>query len=413
LSNSPTPQQAVRASPIDLLKIRNFRKVWLTGALAGLMRWFDVLAFSVYVLNTTGSAFMVAVILFFRLLPMLLFGVFIGAYAETVDRKKLLSGCLITLSIVYFVLFYLAWSGALQYWHLAVGIFMSGIYSALEMPVRRTMIAEIGGIERIATTMGLDSTTFNLTRMIGPFLAGFVFEEFGIEGTLLVGVSTFFIASMMLRGVEYETRIQSDTRPSLIQNVLEGLSYARQNNIIMAILAVTIVMNLVGFSFVSMLPVIAKDVLDLSAFPTGILMSGEGVGALLGSLSIAFFATNKRSLQMFYWGAVSYMSCVLVFTFSTFYEVSFILLFLAGFGVSGFAAMQSALIIKHSPQEMRNRLMGVLAMCIGFGPLGVLIIGYLAEQFGAISAVQITGSICIICLVYCGFKWSVMLKKQS
>ena len=393
--------------------MKDFRKVWFAGSLAGLMRWFDALAFSVYVLDTTGSALMVSFVLFFRMLPMFMFGAVIGAYAETVDRKKLLHICLVLLSLVYVVFFLLAWSEMLQFWHIAAGIFLSGIYAALDMPVRRTMIAEIAGIEHTSTAMGLDSLSFNLTRMLGPFLAGWIFERYGLQGTLLTGIVVFLTASVMMHGVNYASLPALVNRPSIILSILNGFHYARQNKTIKATLVVTIIMNLFGFSVVSMIPVFAREVLGLSAFPTGILMSAEGLGAFAGSLAIAFCVTSSRSQQLFYYGAVVYVGCIVCFSLSIWFGLSFSLLLIGGFGVSGFAAMQSALVIMSSPVEMRNRVMGVLAMCIGFSPLGVLLIGILADTFGVTLAVQITSATCLVCLVICGFCWPEMLRKLN
>jgi MFS family permease len=209
-------------SPLALLGQKNFRRVWLVGAVAGTMRWLDMLAIGVYVLEVTNSPLTVAMTLFVRMLPMLLFGAVAGAYAERVDRKKFLVKFLFLLAGVYFVLFLLAYTGNLELWQLSIGVFISGIFWALELTVRRTMIAEIGGIKNISAAMGLDTCTNNATRALGPFAGGFLYETFGLEGTLLLGTTLHIIAGFMMIKVVYVSEPIRGVRSSIVENIIDG-----------------------------------------------------------------------------------------------------------------------------------------------------------------------------------------------
>ena len=403
MSEPPKPTSSGRSgSPLALLRQKNFRRVWLVGAVAGTMRWLDMLAIGVYVLEVTNSPLTVAMTLFVRMLPMLLFGAVAGAYAERVDRKKFLVKFLFLLAGVYFVLFLLAYTGNLELWQLSIGVFISGIFWALELTVRRTMIAEIGGMKNISAAMGLDTCTNNATRALGPFVGGFLYETFGLEGTLILGTTLHIIAGFMMMQVVYVSEPVRGVRLSIVENIIDGVQFIRSSRTVMATLAITIVLNLFGFSFMSMVPVIAKNELGLSPFPTGVLMSAEGCGALVGALLIAFFANSRRFHQIYFFGASLYLCCVIVFSISAYFTSSLLLLLVGGFGLSGFAAMQSALVIGNTPPEKRNRVMGVLATCIGFGPIGILIVGMLANQWGAASAVTFmsgTGIVLLICAI--------------
>ncbi len=412
MSDTPELIASERAAPLALLGHTNFRRVWLVGAIAGTMRWLDMLAIGVYVLEVTGSALIVAMTLFVRMLPMFLFGAIAGAYVETVDRKKLLSVFLFLLCGVYLMLFGLATAGILELWHLALGVFISGIYWALEMTVRRTMVAEIAGMDRISAAMGLDTCTNNATRALGPFVGGFLYESFGLEGTLILGATLHVTAGFVLLSVDYSTHRLAAGRPSILQNMIEGIRFVRSSRTVMATLAITIILNLFGFSFMSMVPVIAKEDLGLSPFPTGILMSAEGSGALLGALIIAFYAKHSRFHQIYLGGASLYICCVVLFSLSASFTPSFILLFVGGFGLSGFAAMQSALIIADTPIEKRNRVMGVLATCIGFGPIGIMTVGFIANQLGASTAVLLMSSSGLMLMVCAGLYWPEMAKRR-
>lgn len=402
-----------RAAPLQLLADRDFRLVWLSGALAGIMRWLDMLAVAVYVLEVTGSALYVAMALFLRMVPMLLFGAFAGAIAEMVDRRKLLIGSLLVLSAVYLLLFWLAASGALELWQLAMGVALSGFFWALEFPVRRTMIAEIGGLDRIGATMGLDSSTNNFTRMLGPFVGGGLYELFGIQGTLLLGAGLYLLAALLLLIVATQVTRGNRKAKSILVDILEGLRFIRGHSGVAAVLVITIVLNMCGFSFVSMVPVIAKEELGLTPFPTGVLMSAEGAGAFMGALTIAFLAPPRHFNRLFLGGSLLYLCCIVVFSLSTIFWVSLPTLLIGGCGVAGFAAMQSALIIANSPLELRNRVMGVLAMCIGVGPIGILILGLLADSLGAATAVRIMSLTGLAAMIAAAFVWPEMRRTRE
>lgn len=406
------PPARPRAQPLQLLAIRDFRRVWFAGAASSVVRWLDVLAVSVYVLEATDSALMVALTLFVRVVPLLLFGALAGALAGMVDRRKMLIANFAILGTVYGVLSWLALIGALKVWQLGFVVFLSGLIWTLEMAIRRTMVAEIGGIHRIASTMGLESSTNNLTRMAGPFIGGFLFELYGIPSTLALGACLYATAALSLLGVDYGASPRPDARPSVIADLMEGFAFVRASRIVTATLAVTIAVNLFGFSYLAMVPVIAKQELGLTPFPTGILMSSEGFGAFLGSLLIAFLARPERARQIYVVGSCIYLGCILLFSLSSIFGLSMVALWIGGFGMSGFAAMQSALIIANSPPEMRNRLMGVLAMCIGMGPMGILVVGLLADRLGASTGILITSATGLAAVFVCVLVWPEIRRRS-
>ncbi len=413
MAPSPDTDGAQRAQPLQLLAQRDFRLAWLAGALAGVMRWLDVLAVALYVLDATASPLMVALALFVRMVPMFLFGAAAGAIAEMVDRRKLLIASLLFLVLVYAVLAWLAWSETLRLWQLGLGVFFSGTFWAFELPIRRTMVAELAGIERIGATMGLESSTNNFTRMLGPLTGGFLYEMFGLPGTLILGACLFAGAALLLMGVEYGALARRGARPSILGNIIEGLRFVRDNQAIKTTLVVTVLLNLFGFSFVSMVPVIAREELGLTPFPTGILMSADGFGAFLGALLIAFYARPRRFQQIFLGGAVLYLCCIMLFALSGNFWLSLLALWFGGFGMSGFAAMQSALILANSPPEMRNRVMGVLVMCIGLGPFGILIVGLLANWLGAAIGIRFTAGVGLLAMIGIGLIWPEMRRARA
>ncbi len=140
-----------------------FRRLWIIGALSGTVRWLEMLAIGIYVFNTTGSPLQVALLTFVRMVPMALFGAPVGAIAERINRKLLLAIGLAALTASSATLGVLMIVGAIELWHIALGAFLNGVVWTSEFPVRRNMLGEIAGMDRIGAAMGIDSATNNAT----------------------------------------------------------------------------------------------------------------------------------------------------------------------------------------------------------------------------------------------------------
>ena len=143
-----------------------FRRIWFIGAISGTMRWLEVLAVGVYVFNTTGSPLQEALLTFVRMVPMGLFGAQAGVIAERINRKVLLAAGLAVMMATSAILGVLMIIGAIELWQIALGAFLNGVVWTTEFPVRRNMLGEIAGMDRISRAMGIDSATNNATQSI-------------------------------------------------------------------------------------------------------------------------------------------------------------------------------------------------------------------------------------------------------
>ena len=392
--------------PRALLADGRYRRVWITGGFVGTMRWLEILVIGVYTLEATGSALQVALMMVARALPMFLFGSVTGAVAEQVNRKHLLVGALIGSVAVSGTLAALAFAGRIEIWHIATGAFLSGMLWTTEFPVRRTMLGEIAGPLRLGPAMGLDSATTNGTRMLGPALGGLLFETIGIQGAYLLAAVLYGLGVVLIVSLDYTPAAAAAAREwNVFKTIGEGLRYVRSNRAIVGTLAVTAIMNLWGFPFAAMVPVIGRETLGLSAFPIGVLMSAEGAGALLGALVIAAAARPAQYRGLYLYGSFLVTLAVIVFALSAWFGLSLGVLFVAGLGAAGFSVMQTTIMFSLAPPEMRGRVMGVVSVCIGAAPLGMLHIGLLASWLGAPAAVLIVAAEGFIALVIARAVW--------
>jgi len=173
--------------------------------------------------------------------------------------------------------------------------------------------------------------------------------------------------------------------------MLEGLALVRRDPRVVGTLVITVIYNVFGWPFTSMIPVIGQDNLGLGASGIGILASMDGIGAFCGALLIAFFARPVHYTRLYVGGVIGYLVMLIVFALAPSVPLAGAALLLTGLTGSAFSVMQATLIYLAAPAEMRSRMYGVLSVCIGVGPLGFLGLGLLAEAVGAPLATALSG----------------------
>ena len=357
-----------------------------------------MLAVAIYVFDLTGSPLQVAFMTFIRMLPMLLFGTVVGALAERLNRKWLLAGGLAVISVVSAVLWVLAFTGTIALWHIALGAFVSGIFWATDFPVRRTLLGEIAGTERMSSAMSIDSATNHATRVFGPSLGGLILDTIGLEGTYLFGAVLLAIATLAVLPLRVGKPLSRTLGSGIFANMFDGLRYVRSNRYLLGILAITVIFNFWGFAFASVAPVVGREVLHLSAFTIGLLLSTEAVGAMLASIGIAVAGPKQHHSRIYVSGAFVFLLGVLLFSLSESFGFALAALFVAGCGLAGFTSMQGTITFLAAPAEMRGRVMGAVTLGIGIGPIGTLHVGFLANHFGAATAITVIAAEGLIAL---------------
>ena len=397
------------ARPADaLLRDPAFLRVWLTGGLAGVLRWLELLAIGVYVLETTGSPFLVALMTFLRMAPMFLFGVPAGALADRYDRKRLLIIGLAILAGAAAVLALVAFLDRIALWHIAVGTFLNGMFWASEFPVRRIMLGELAGTSRLSRAMALESATSNATRMIGPALGGLLIQMIGLYGVYALGAVLYLASVVLVLPVAYRSIGPAGAGASLLGMLVEGWRFARGQSLIVGALVVTVIVNLWGFAYITMVPVIGERVLGLSPVLIGVLMSTEGLGALVGALLIARYDRPLQYTRIYTASSCVFLLGVLAFALSAWFPLSLALIMICGIGIAGFAVMQSTIIFLAAPAAVRSRVMGLLTLAIGAGPVGMLYVGVLADWLGAPVAVALIAIQGLIALGLTVWYWPAM-----
>ena len=383
----------------------DFVRAWLVGAFAGSVHWLEILTTSVVVFELTNSPLSVALVMAFRASPLVLFGALMGDIAERVSRKLLLIGGFGVLVVSSLTLATLAFSGALQVWHIALGGFLSGVVFSMEFPVRRMLLGEFAGVDRVGRAMSIDSVTRNATRILGPALGGFLLEWIGIQGTYLLAASLYMVSVLLAARIRVGPIRVIEQGRNVIANVIDGFRYIAASRKIVGTLMITVVTNIWGFAYASMVPVVGREDLGLSAFPIGILMSSEGLGALMGALAAALFSRPAYFSKIYLYGPALFFVAILLFSLSDWYPLSLVVLFVGGVGLAGFTTMQATLIFLEAAPEVRGRVMGAVSVSIGMGPIGILHVGALANWLGAANAITIISIEGMIALLITALIW--------
>jgi MFS family permease len=376
----------------------DFWRLWSVGLVVFTVRWLETVAVGVFVYQDSGSAFLVAMMTMLRLLPMGLLGAFIGAWAEKIERRTTLILVVTLMLTTSTSLALLAYNDHLALWHLAAASFLNGLGWATDNPVRRVMIGDVVGGSQMSTAMSLDVGANNASRMVGPTVGGLLLASVGIGGVFMLSVALYAFALYAAFRVRYRGTALVGLAPVLAR-VAEGLRLAVSDRRLTGTLVVTMIYNVFAWPFTSMIPVIGQNQLGLGAEGIGILTSMDGIGAFCGALLLTLFLRPAWHARAYLGGVVTYMVMLVVFALVPWPRIAGSALLLTGFGGAGFSTMQATLVYLTAPPEMRSRILGVLSMCIGVGPIGFIALGLLADAIGAQWATTASGLAGLLCMM--------------
>ena len=373
----------------------------------------ETLAVAVFVFQRTHSPFLVAMMSMLRLLPMGLFGSFIGAWAERLQRRTGLLAVILLLASTDVVLALLAASGRLTVWQIAVGSFVNGIGWAADNPIRRVAMGEVAGAGRMGTAMSLDVMANNAMRILGPIIGGALLAITSIHAVFVLGAVLYITSLAATATLRYRNEAVHSSRGPVLQGVLEGVRVALNDRQLAATLLVTIIYNVFAWPFTSMVPVIAQQNLRLGAAATGALASVDGVGAVIGAVAMAIAAPSRNHGALYVGGMAVYSAMVAAFALSPTPLPAVAALLIEGVGSAFFSILQATLVYQCSPPEMRSRLLGLVSTCIGLGPIGFLHLGWMANTIGARPATALIGIEGLVALGLTFPLWRVLILRDQ
>jgi len=378
------PQPRPRLPVLAVLQDGHFRSLWYVGSLNELCRRMELLVLSWLVLQTTNSPFQLGLVLVFNNLPRPLFSPFSGIIADRISRQRVLVAAQIITSATAGAILALIMLDRIATWHVFLAVAMQGATKALEDPSRRTAILDIVGAQRLVNALSLDQISNTVGKMAGPLMFGFLVDASGFVGAyIFVLIIHLLTLTVLLMGVRIPRGQGSRTREPVWRSLGEAVQYALHSRMLLGMLGITIFMNALAFPAQQFIPAIGRDHLHVGATLVGLLVAAEGLGQMLGAVVMAFTRNVRYHGRIFVIGSVMALCSAMLFVWSPWFGLTFVILTIGGIGQAGFGTMQSAITMLGAPPEMRGRMMGLLSVCIGSGtPLGTVEIGALAAAYG-------------------------------
>ncbi len=383
-----------------------------------MVRWLDMLVLTLYARDLAEAAGFVALAFLVRMAPRLLFGMFVGAIADRFDRKKIWIGALIVLTVMYLALAAFVAVVGIDFWLLLVFVFISGTVWSVEFPTRRAMIADVVAPHQVGRAVGLDWSTDSIVRIPGPLIGAGLLQELGPEWAYLFTACAFVISALIASGLDYQrplrpasgTGFAAVTRETW-RDIREGFVYIRTREILVGTLMVTLAFNLLFPAYNAALPDIGQELLGVDKLRIGVLEALVGAGSFVSALAIAGWGSWAQSGRIYFAGTTWFICCVTAMSLSPWYELSLLVAFCMGFGFSAFAIMQTAILVTRTPPEMRGRVMGVLSMVIGLGPLTGLQVFYMFDRFGIQGGVISVAIEAAALMLLAVLVWPVILRR--
>lgn len=372
--------------------MQNVAQSWLVLDLAQQMRLHEVLG-----RFQTNGAFWLGLVGFAASAPMLVFALIGGVIADRVNRRDLMLRTQTAMMIFAFIMAALAYTRVITIPEIILLAFANGLASSLNAPSQQALVPRLVPKEDLANAIALNSAQFNLSRLIGPAIGGFLMAWLGVSANFLLNGFSFLAVIFVLRKIHYPGDIAGNSSATLWQNLGEGFRYVFLRREMSALLTLVALTSVFGVPFIVFIPLFARDILHAGERGLGILMAFVGIGAFFGSITVAWLGRAHLRGSFVVRAATLFFAAVIGFTLSRKFLLSGALLVVAGYAMILMVATVNTLLQHLSSEAMRGRVMSFYATAfLGFAPIGSLIAGSLA---GAITAPYAIASMCALALV--------------
>lgn len=381
--------------------------LWLGHSFTSMAFWMDQVARGWLIYELTDSALQLGLVRGVQAIPTLLLSPLAGSTADRYSRKTQIFVAQVIDGLMLVGLALLIVAGQIQPWHVYVTAFGTAVVQTFQQPARAAMIADVVPSSHLTNAIGLNSIIFNVARSTGPALAGVLIATFGTAGSYATQAAFYLLATVWTAQLQpaerssFGSRGHSGHSVSLGRSIIEGWKFSWQNKAVRTSLLVVMFASLFIVPFTTLLPVFARDILDVGATGQGLLLTAMGVGALGSAIIIAFFG-DRMPRGIFMLGGVGlYGLSVVAFAASPWFELSMALMVIVGFANVCSHALVQTVIQTYSPSEFRGRTMAIFHMSNVVMTLGSMLIGALAALWGtpwASSTMALAGALAMVAI---------------
>ncbi len=391
--------------PVSLspFKDKNFVLFWVGAFLSSIGFWIQTVGQGWQVLQLTNSALLLGFVGFAATLPNIVLSLFGGVVADRFNRRQLL----IVTQIVYMstatLLGIFTTLHIIAVWQIILMALINGTFSSVGFPAWQAFIGDLVQPDQLKQGIALNSTQFNLSRVIGPAIGGLSIGVFGIAGSYYLNAISYLaviIPLLLMHIIQHERA--KDREQSMWHGLREGLSYARHQPLLQMALLLQFTIAFLVFPYVTLLPIFARDIFHIGATGLGVLNAAAGTGALLGAILVVAISqrleNGLRSLMLLC--LIGGLTC-LAFALSNSEDASLLLLILLGSCTVMSMTVTNTALQSMTPEHMRGRVLSIWVMvAFGFAPFGTLVAGWIAQSLGAPLTLVIGGSLCAIVTLF-------------
>ncbi len=378
-------------STFSSLRHRDYRLLWIGTLFSSSGQWIQQVSLSWLTYQITGSPFLLGAVNGLRSVPLLLLAPIGGVAADRMERKSLMFGTQVFLMAITAAFATIIATGNAHLWNIIGFSLLTGVAWAFNMPVRQSTVANLVPREDLLNAVALNSAGFNVTRIIGPSAAGLMIAAIGVA-------TNFYLQSLAYVGVAamiWQMHVPSTERAaadtSVRENLVEGARYVWRHATLRTQITLALVPVVLALPYVSLMPIFAKDVLHVGAGGFGVLMAAPGLGAVIGTLTIATVGDVSRKGLVLVASLMALGVVLILFSQSTSFPLSLFLLVMMGACQMGYMAMNQTLLQLTTPDEFRGRVMGLYMINQGLLPLGSLLAGTMADIWSAPTALLAMG----------------------
>ena len=393
MTSSPTTSTFSRPNgPLAAFAFPKFRRIWLASVIFSLGNWGERLATGWVVLNETDDVFLAAATFAVRQAPQLIFAPIGGAVADRFSRGKIVLAVGIYKALILTALAVIAANGLEPLWLVFVILGLSGVGQSFELPSVQGMVTSSVPRAFRMNAVAVQSTGMRAVGALGALAAGFAISSLGVPITFLASGSTFVVGGVLALFANRELRTRSiDKTESVVRDVIDGLKLMSTLPIVRMILITAVLVEIFGFAYGAVMPAVAKNALNVDSEGLGTLTMMAGVGSVIGSIFLMALGNFGRKGLLLIGIAIAYGTFLATFSAPGSYAAALVLIMGVGASAAAFDAMQWTLLQLNVPDEMRGRAVGAWVFAIGFGWIGHLGMGAVAEAVGVQTALAGAG----------------------
>ena len=377
------------------LKHRNFR-LFFVGQLVSLIgTWVQITAQGWLVYQLTGSKILLGTVAAVGMLPLLLFSLWGGSVADRYPKRTVVVYTQIGMMLTAFVFAALVGSGHIQPWHILVLSALGGVAMAFDMPARQAFMVEMTSHEDLMNAVSLNSSLANGARVVGPAVAGVLMASVGVTWCFILNGVSFIAVIAGLAMMRLPTFVPPAKPHSTGRHILEGFRYVAGHRPLRILLLLFGVVGVFGWSYSVLLPAYATDILHVGESGYGVLLSANGLGALLGALTVAAYGNRVPPRVMILGGLWLFSAMLVLLAVVRWYPLVLACLVVGGWGMLLYFSTTNTLIQSSVSHAMRGRVMGIWALIFGgMMPVGGLESGFLAHAVGVPWTISIGALLC-------------------